>query len=148
MNFKNVNWIAIVLAVVAAMVVGFLWYGFLFVNQWMVGNGITYDEATKVMAKNGVAQPTSAMPMIMNTIAMVVYALFMHWLLNKTGDRNLKGGLTVGLVLGLVQLIGVYIGNSFAFNSHTLTLVDGSYTVVLFAIMGAIIGAMPKKVNE
>ena len=67
------NWLAIAASVVVGMFIGFLWYGMLFQNQWMAGNGFTM-EGDK-MFKNGAEIPISSTPMIVNTVAMLVYAL-------------------------------------------------------------------------
>ena len=39
-----INWLAVLVAVVAAQVVGFLWYGPLFSKQWMAALGRTQEE--------------------------------------------------------------------------------------------------------
>ena len=122
---------------------GFLWYGALFQNQWMAGNSITMTGDQ--MFKNGVAMDMSMTPMIFNTIAMLVYALVMNWLIQKTGSTDLMSGLTLGAVIGGIHLFGIITGNMFAGNPMSLSMVDGSYTFILFAAMGAILGAWQKK---
>lgn len=122
---------------------GFLWCGALFQNQWMAGNGITMSGDQ--MFKNGVAMDMSMTPMIFNTIAMLIYALVMNWLIQKTGSTDLMSGLTLGAVIGGIHLFGIITGNMFAGNPMSLSMVDGSYTFILFAAMGAILGAWQKK---
>jgi hypothetical protein len=139
---KNVNWLAVLAAVIASMAIGFLWYGALFQADWMAGNGITM-EGEKAF-KDGVEMPSDMTPMIFNTIAMFVYALFMHWLTEKTGDTTWQKGATLGAVIGIISCIGVYINNMFAMDSSTLSRVDGSYILVLFTVIGAIIGGWRK----
>ena len=107
------------------------------------GNGITMTGDQ--MFKNGVAMEMSMTPMIFNTVAMIIYALLMNWLVQNTGSTNLMSGLTVGAVIGLLHLLGIITGNMFAGNPMSLSLVDGSYTFALFAVMGAILGAWQKK---
>lgn len=140
---RNTNWLAVAAAVVAGMAIGFLWYGALFQNQWMAGNGISMDG--DIVFKDGVEQPMSSMPMIVNTLAMIIYAIFMDWLIFKTNDTTWAKGATLGLILGLVMLVGVYVGNLFAMAPMSLSMVDGSYSLVLFTVMGAIIGGWRKK---
>lgn len=140
---RKTNWLAIAAAVVAGMVIGFLWYGALFHEQWMAGNGIT-QEGEKYL-KNGVEMPMSATPMIFNTIAMILYALVVNWLLGRMGINTLMDGAMAGGVIGLLMAAGEYTGNLFANNPMSLTMVDGSYALVLFALMGAIIGGWQKK---
>lgn len=140
---NKTNWLAIVVAVVAAMGIGFLWYGAIFQNQWMAGNGIVV-EGTKYL-KNGVEMDQSPMPMVFNTVAMVAYALILNWFLGRMGVTTWMGGAQVGAVIGAVMVLGIITGNLFAQRPSSLSMVDGSYSFVLFTIMGAIIGGWPKK---
>jgi uncharacterized membrane protein len=102
------------------------------------------DDHSK-MLKNGVEIPMSATPMILNTVAMIVYALLINWLINKSNANNLVSGATIGFIIGLISCIQVFIGNLFAANSNTLSMVDGSYALVVFTVIGAILGAWQKK---
>lgn len=142
-QMRNTNWLAIAVSVVAGMAIGFLWYGALFQNQWMEGNGITMDGDT--VLKDGIEQVSSSTPMIINTLAMAIYAIFMDWLINKTQDTSWAKGATLGLILGLVMVVSIYVGNLFAMSPISLTMVDGSYSMVLFTVIGAIIGGWRKK---
>jgi hypothetical protein len=139
----KINWLSILAALVASTAIGFLWYGALFQNQWMAGNGITMEG--EKMLKHGVEVPMSSTPMIFNTIAMVLYALFMNWLIGKTGDNTWKKGGTLGFILGLIMLIGVFINHKFSSTPSSLSMVDGTYALVLWTAIGAIIGGMKKE---
>lgn len=145
MNLKNVNWLAIIASVIASMAIGFLWYGALFQDMWMAGNGITMDG--EAMLKNGTEVPISSTPMIINTIAMLIYALFMHWLLERSNSQSLIGGLKTGFILGLILYIGITVNNLFSSTHYDLTLIDGSYAIVLWTVIGSIIGGWQKKVK-
>ena len=91
---RKTNWLAIVLSVVVSMSIGFLWYGVLFQTQWMAGNGITMEG--EKLFKNGAEMPMSSMPMMVNTVVMVVYALVMNWLLGKLNVRTWQAGAAIG----------------------------------------------------
>lgn len=140
---NKTNWLAIAASVVASMLIGFLWYGFIFNQQWMSGNGITV-EGEKIF-KNGSELPMSSMPMVVNTVCMVVYALIMDWLLNKMNVSTWQTGATIGAAIGGLMVLGILVGNLFAFNPMSLTVVDGSYSLVLFVVIGAIVGGWRKK---
>ena len=143
---RKTNWIAVVVSVVATMFIGFLWYGFLFQQQWATGNGITM-EGDKYL-KNGVEMPMSAMPMIFNTFAMLVYALIVNWLLQRLAVNTWMEGAKVGAAIGLIMTLNVITGNLFANNPSSLSMVDGSYSFVVFAILGAILGGWQKRTRE
>ncbi|HRG67799.1 MAG: DUF1761 domain-containing protein [Saprospiraceae bacterium] len=137
------NWLALVVSALVGIALGFLWYGMLFSNQWMAGNGISM--VGEKMMKNGVEMPMSALPMIINAVSMLVYAYLMNWLINKTNSFDLKSGATLGAVIGVIHLFGIYTGNRFAGNPVSLSMVDGFYTLLLFTVMGAIIGSWRAK---
>lgn len=143
---RSTNWLAVIVAAVAGMGIGFLWYGVVFQDQWMTGNGIQMVD--EKFFKNGIEQASSSMPMLFNTIAMLIYGVFMDWLIHKTGDTSLGKGATLGFILGLVMVVGIFIGNMFSFNSNSLSIVDGSYSLVLFTAIGAIIGGGGEKNNN
>jgi hypothetical protein len=117
------NWLALVVSALVGIALGFVWYGLLFSNQWMAGNGITMDAAGKMM-KNGAEMPHSNLPMIVNTVSLLVYAYIMNWLVNKTSSFDLKSGATLGAMIGLIHLFGIYTGNRFAGNPISLSMVD------------------------
>ncbi|MDX2133440.1 MAG: DUF1761 domain-containing protein [Saprospiraceae bacterium] len=139
----KVNWLAILVSVVASMLIGFLWYGALFQTPWMAGNGITMEG--EKMFKNGVEIPMTATPMIVNTVCMAVYALIMNWLLQKMNVSTWQTGAWIGGAIGLMMLLNVIVGNLFANNPMSLSMVDGSYSLVLFVVIGAIVGGWQKK---
>jgi len=140
---RKTNWLAIVVSVVVTMLIGFLWYGVLFQTQWMAGNGITMEG--EKMFKNGAEIPMTPTPMIVNTVAMLIYALVMNWLLAKMNVSTWQTGATIGAGIGLMMVLGILTGNLFAQNPMSLTLVDGSYSFVLFVLIGAIVGGWQKK---
>lgn len=138
------NWLALIVCAVIGMAMGWLWYGMLFTDTWLAGNNMTMDDAGNV-TKNGVAMEHSALPMIVNAISLLVYAWVMNWLVNKTSSFDLKSGATLGAMIGVIHIFGIYTGNRFAGNPVSLSMVDGFYTFLLFVVMGAIIGAWRPK---
>ncbi len=148
MDSNRTNWLALGAAAIGGMVTGFLWYGVLFQQQWMDGNGITMEGegATLKMFKNGAPVAVDDVtPMIANFAAMLFYAFIMNWLMKKANANTLNEGVMFGGAIGLMSLVGVYINNMFAMQPSSLSMVDGSYALVAFTVMGAIIGAWQKK---
>jgi hypothetical protein len=143
MQTSKTNWLAVLVGALVTMGLGMLWYGFLFQKQWMAGNNITM-EGEKYF-KNGVEMPMTATPMIFNTVAMLVYALVVNWLIQISNSTTLVKGALVGGAIGLVQLVGVFVGNMFAANPTSLSMVDGSYSFLGFLLLGIILGGWRKK---
>lgn len=140
---RKTNWKAIAAATVACFLVGFLWYGLLFTDTWMAGNGITM-EGDKAF-KNGVEMSSNPFPMVFNIIAMLVNTLLVNWFMQRMGVHSLGGGIQVGGVIGFIMALGVVTGNLFAASPNSLSFVDGSYSVVIFTAIGAILGGWPQK---
>ncbi len=136
------NWLALIVSAVIGMALGMLWYGKLFTSIWMSGNGITM-EGEKAL-KNGAEMDMGTTPMIVNTVSMFVYVYLMNWLVDKTKSFSFQAGAILGAVIGAIHFFGIYTGNRFAGNPVSLSMVDGSYTILLFVIMGAIIGGWRK----
>lgn len=140
---RKTNWLAIAAAVVATMGIGFLWYGALFIEPWMAGNGITLEG--EKMFKNGAEIPMDMTPMIINVAGTFITALVMNWLLAKMNVSTWQTGATVGAAIGLIMFIGILTGNLFANRSMSLTWIDGSYTFLSAVLIGAIVGGWTKK---
>ena len=83
--------------------------------------------------------------MIFNFISMIVSAVLINWLLGLTRAANWMDGAKVGGAVGLIIAIGVFVGNMFAVNPTSLSMVDGSYSLLLNVLMGAILGGWQRK---
>ena len=145
----KINWLAVVVAALAGMFIGFLWYGAFFNAAWSEAVGFTgpgLTEAGAEVFKHGEAVTLDPVtPMVVNFVVMALYAAFMAWLTGATGRTTLVGGLVLGAMIGGLLALNHVTTNMFAMNSSTLSTIDGSYTIVLFAVMGAIVGAWRKK---
>ncbi|MEL7160125.1 MAG: DUF1761 domain-containing protein, partial [Bacteroidota bacterium] len=84
-------------------------------------------------------------PMLVNTVVLVVLAALLSWLIGKTDQTTYAGGATVGFVVGLFVTAMSAVGNLFAIEPGMLSVIDGSYYLVLFAVMGAIVGGWRKR---
>ncbi|MCA0236591.1 MAG: DUF1761 family protein [Bacteroidetes bacterium] len=109
----------------------------------MAAHGFTMEG--EKMFKNGAEVPMSMTPMLVNTVAMALYALILNWLLNKMNVSTWQTGAVIGASIGVLMLLGILTGNLFAMEPSVLTLIDGSYSLVLFTVIGAIVGGWRKK---
>lgn len=139
---NKTNWLALLVAAAVGMGIGFLVYGALFMEQWANYHGYTIENDK--MFRDGVEVPPSAMPMIINTVAMLLYAYVMNWLVEKTGELSWAGGAKIGAIVGFFVLMSHYTSNRFAGAPTGLSMIDGFYAVALLAAMGAIIGGWRK----
>lgn len=131
--FSQIHWLAVILATLAAFVIGGLWYSkLLFGNAW---------SAELKAGESGMPTGNTAMifgtSFFLNLVACIVLAMF----LGKSA--TLVSGLTAGLLVG-VAWVGTAFGTSYLFSRKSLTLffIDAGYYVVYYAVMGIILGAM------
>ena len=127
----ELNWLAILVAAVAAFILGGLWYSpKLFGNAWMQDVGLTEESAAE-----------SNMALIFGG-AFVLILIAAVFLGTAIGSSDWRGGLHTGLVGGIAWGATAY-GVTYLFERRPLRLflVNAGYNIVLFALMGGIIGA-------
>ena len=125
------NWIAVIIATVAAMAIGYLWYGPVFGKSWMAlsGRGMAGD-------------PSSAGPMYaLTALAAAVEAIALNWFINETGWTTGAGGALIGLFAALGFVATAFFSQVlFSGQPPRLYAINAGYQVFLAVVMGAIIG--------
>ena len=128
--FANLNWLAILVAALAAFPLGYLWYGPLFQKAWMALTGITKDSAGQVnMAKiYGTA-------LVLNLIIATSLAMFI-------GGGDWVFGLFAGFMSGFT-FVAMAFAITYLFESRPFKLwaINAGYQTVVFTVMGVILGA-------
>lgn len=144
------NPLAILVSAVAGMFIGFLWYGLLFQAQWAEAVGLTGPGLAtpgEAVMKYGVpVELDPVTPMIINTVILLLLSALMTWLVAKAHVTTFGQGALVGLIVGVFVALMSGIGNLFALEGLALSLIDGSYYLVLFAVIGGIVGGWRKPV--
>jgi len=137
MAFGGVNYLAIVLAAVAAFIFGGLWYG-IFATPWMAALGKTEQDIKG-----------SGTPMAVLFLITIIAQLVMAWVLAGVighlgiGQVTLRNGLISGALvwLGFVATTMV-VNHAYQSAKRTLTLIDGGHWLGVLLIQGAVIGWM------
>ena len=130
----NVNLIAVLVATVARMVVGFIWYmPQLFGNPMMALSGMTQEEMQKSMRPS----------MVVWLIASFVIAFVLAMLVGLMPPK----GIVNGMISGVVASVGFVVTTSAAEYAMfgkplKLYLISAGYNFVSFVVMGAILGVM------
>jgi hypothetical protein len=126
-----VNWLAIILAAIANMVVGFLWYGtWAFGRSWMALSG-------RAMGEGQQPGPLYAL----TAVAAIVEAITMWWFIGQTGAHSGSAGAIVGLYVGLgFVATAMFAEVLFAGRPPRLYAITAGYQVVAAIVQGAIIG--------
>lgn len=133
---SQINWFAALLAFLASMAIGFIWYmPPVLGNRWMAAIGKTEEDLKNTGGGAGIW-----LPMMM---AAALTAILLAVLISKLGLDNALAGGFFALVLGLVFRAGGHvIHNGFAGRPAAITLIDSGHDIVAMTVSGAIIGAM------
>jgi len=130
-----VNWLAIIIAAIANMIIGFLWYGtWAFGKSWMTLSGRTMGEGF----------PAGPGPLYaMTAAAAIVQAITMSWFVSQTGANSGAAGAIIGLYVGLgFVATAMFAEVLFAGRHPRLFAITAGYSVVAAIVQGIIIGFM------
>ncbi|MDP9903322.1 MULTISPECIES: DUF1761 domain-containing protein [Arthrobacter] len=135
-SLQHLNWLAILLAFVSSMVIGFVWYmPAVLGRRWMQAIGKTEEDLKKIDGGAGIWIPL-----------MVAAALTSILLAVLIGKLGVQGSLHAGffaLVIAVVFRVGGHvIHNGFAGRPSAVTLIDSGHDIVAMTAAGAIIGAL------
>jgi uncharacterized SAM-binding protein YcdF (DUF218 family) len=142
MTLMTVNLWSVLVAAIATMVVGFLWYSpMLFARPWMVAMG--YDPEDK--AKTQEMQKSAGKSYAISFVASLVSAFVLGKIITETRVDTALDGTIVGLAIWLgfvttVQLTAKLFGNQ----STKLYLINTGYQLVCYLAMGAILAVWPR----
>jgi hypothetical protein len=138
LSFSGINWLAVGLAIVWALLQGFVWYSFLFRRTWNRANG---REPDAPMVPPG---PIALLTAVFAAVMVLTIAVLANTLLPPASGPRAINGLVLGLWLaaGLVilPLAGYTIWERRGF---TWFLVPGSEQLVKIAGIGLILGLLP-----
>lgn len=129
---SGINWLAVGVATVSAFALGGIWYSnALFGKRWMQEVGLTDDALANTKMK-----PIYTGTFVLQLVAATALARFLG------ADSSLPIGLHAGLLIGLCWIAPAY-GVTYLFEQRSLWIffINAGYYVVMFAAMGAIIGA-------
>jgi hypothetical protein len=135
MVFAGLNFLAILIAALAAFAWGALYYTSLS-KQWLAAVGLTKEQ---------IGTNRSPAPFIISFVALVVMA----WVLAGTlghlgpGQVTLKNGIISGLFLWLGFIATtVFVNNAYPGRKYSLSVIDSIHWLGVVVIQGATIGAM------
>jgi uncharacterized protein DUF1761 len=131
-EWTGVNWLAVVVAAVANMALGFAWYSrAVFGTRWAKLAGVNIEQMS------GRPSPMYAITVVAALVGAYVTALFVQGLGAST---VLEGALVGGLAwLGFIVPATV-VDYMFVGRPRDLWVVNNGYQLVAFVLMGAILG--------
>lgn len=131
-SYSDINVLAVVVAAVASMALGFLWYSpVAFGNQWLRLVGKRQED----LGKPGPAY-------VLSTLGSLLAAFATAVVLEGFGARTLTSGVGIGALLG-VGVVAPVLATDHVFSGRPipLYLLNVAYHVLSFIAMGAILGA-------
>lgn len=139
MVFNEINYLAVLVATVASMILGMLWYGPLFMKAWMKEMKLTARDIKKQKKENGMAKPMISM-FIMSFVTASVLSAFLIY----RGDTSVMAGLTVAFLAWLGFTATVHMSKIiFEKSSFKFFMINAGFDLVMLLAMGAIIAAWP-----
>ena len=133
----QVNYVAVLVAAVAAFVLGSVWYSpVLFSRQWMAEN-------PGMMERNKANPPKIGPLLSIAFLCALISAYAMAVLLVPLQHHSVEIGLRRGFAGG-VCWVAASFASSYVFESKTMRhwLINAGYYVVQFTLMGAILGLL------
>jgi hypothetical protein len=139
MEFLGVNLWSVLVAAVATMVVGFLWYSpILFARPWMIAMGHDPDDKSRIAEMQKSAGPLYGISMLASLLSAFVLGKIIDGLTINTALYGIKVAFAVWLgFVATVQLTDTLFGKK----PIKLFLINTGYQLVCYLAMGAIIGA-------
>jgi fluoride ion exporter CrcB/FEX len=137
MHLHHINLLAVLVAAIATMVVGFLWYSpLLFAKPWMREMGYDPNDKAKMEEMKKSAGPAYGGSFLASLVSAFILALFLHWV----RAESLHSGLMVGfhVWLGFVATVQ-FTSALFTKQSMKLLSINTCYQLVCYLAMAAIL---------
>ncbi len=137
MHMHSLNWLAILVAAISAMVVGFLWYSpILFAKPWMREMGCDPSDKAKVQEMQKGAGPAYAGSFVASLLSAFTLALILHGL--RVEDLHIGLAASFHIWLGFVATVQL-TGALFMKQSMKLFAINTGYQLACYLVMGAIL---------
>ena len=137
MHMHSLNWLAILVAAISTMVVGFLWYSpMLFAKPWMKEMGYDPNDKAKMEEMKKTAGPAYVGSFVAGLISAFTLALILHGL--RAEDLHFGLMASFHIWLGFVATVQ-FTGALFTKQSMKLFGINTGYQLVCYLVMGVIL---------
>ncbi|MBP7814565.1 MAG: DUF1761 domain-containing protein [Phenylobacterium sp.] len=138
--FKNINWIAVIIAVVLLEVLGFLWYGPVLGEAWSVAyrDSIGRDPD---MSNLVVTQSLG----VVNTLILV---FGLAWVFARLGVNSLAGIGTAVAAWFFFNFTTMAIEYIYMGLAPNLVIINMGYQLLAYLVAGAVLGLMPGSARD
>ncbi|MYB39770.1 DUF1761 domain-containing protein [Candidatus Saccharibacteria bacterium] len=134
LDFNNLNYWAVVAAVVFNQLLGATWYA-AFSRPWMAAVGLSKKD---MEAMKGT--PRQWYPYLVSVGASILSVTALALLIGGLGVDNFLGGLSLGLLVA-VSFVLTANGVNYAFEGRSLKLflINGGYPLISYGVIGAVL---------
>jgi len=133
----SLNWLAILVAAISTMILGFIWYSpLLFAKPWTREMGYDLNDKAKMEEMRKSARPAYAGSFVASLISAFTLALILHGLQAQSLNFGLMASFHIWL--GFVATVQ-FTGALFAKQSMKLFAINTGYQLVCYLVMGAIL---------
>lgn len=129
----NINFFAVLVSAFSAFFIGWMWYGPLFGKLWMKLNGFSADN---------IQEGTMPMPVIMGVNYVATFLAAFAIALFVGSEANIGYGIFAGVMIAIFWIATSRLNDVlYEKKPWGLFFINVGYNLVIYAIMGAIIGA-------
>jgi hypothetical protein len=137
MTFAGLNYWAVLMAAVAAWMVGALWYSVL-AKPWMAAAGVA-----KASIEENARSIRGFLPFVLALLAALVMAWMLAGIMGHLGQLTIKSGVISGALCWFGFTLPATAANyTFQQRRPLLIVIDGGYWLVALVVMGAVIGGL------
>ena len=137
MHMHDLNWLAIFVAAVSTMIIGFLWYSpLLFAKAWTKEMGYDINDKAKMEEMRKSAGPAYGGSFVASLISAFTLALILHGMRAESLHFGLMASFHIWL--GFVATVQ-FTGALFAKQSMKLFAINTGYQLVCYLVIGAIL---------
>ena len=130
----TINYVAVFVAAIVSMVVGFLWYGPLFGKMWMKMSGVTQKQIEEAKKKGMTTSYVVAF------VGSLVMAYILAHFVRYVGATTAAAGMQLAFWLWLGFIVTVKLGSVLWENKPMqLFFLDCAYYLVTLSIMSSIL---------
>ena len=131
----ELNWIAIIVAAIVPMIIGYVWYGPVFGKQWQASLGFSDEEA-----KSGNMAAIFGISFVVSILLAMGLSIVIEGLHHGESFHTFKHGALHGAMISFLLSIPVLVSNSlFQKNNAKNILINVGYWMLTMAIMGGIV---------
>jgi hypothetical protein len=132
MRKQSVNLWAVVVCVVLSQILQALWYS-TFSESWMSLNGFTIEQ---------VKVANTPIPYLLSIVSSSLSSYTIAWIFTRIPVKSLPSGFFTGGLFGFVFVMSeVVVKNMFSLRPFLLSVMDGGVSVIVYAVVGAVLGA-------